>query len=206
MRKYLFCLAVALVVPVSQADASRVGVSLGINIGVPAVVAPVYAPQPVVIEEPPQFFAPPGLGFYIATGVPYDLFFASNRYYLHRANAWYSSSYYNGPWVTVGYNTIPHGIRSLPFERVHYYRDNYYRHYSNDRYGRDYRHFRPADHRWDRNGHVSRSEVNHAGWRRAAVPAWNKPAAGGGKRSGHGIENRHGSGHGRDHDSGGRGR
>ncbi|MRS05897.1 hypothetical protein EG832_22160, partial [bacterium] len=35
-------------------------------------------PQPVVIEEPPEFIQPPEVGFYVATGVPYDLFFVSN--------------------------------------------------------------------------------------------------------------------------------
>ena len=194
MRRYLFCLAVALLIPVSQAHASRVGVSVGINVGVPAVVAPVYAPQPVVIEEPPEFIAPPGLGFYVAAGVPYDLFFVSNRYYLNRGNVWYSSPYYSGPWISVGYSSIPHGIRRLPIERIHYYRDNYYRHYANDRHGYEHRHFRPEWRSWDRSGHDYRGRVTHGGWHRADDRGWNRPASAGWNRPGDGRENRHDSG------------
>jgi len=185
MRRYLFCLAVALLIPVSQAHASRVGVSVGINIGIPAVVAPVYAPQPVVLEEPPEFIAPPELGFYVAEGVPYDLFFVSNRYYLCRGNVWYSAPYYNGPWVSVGYSSIPYGIRRFPFERIHYFRDNYYRHFSNDRYGYEYRHFRPGSRSWGRSERDYRGGVNYGSWHGAANPGWNRPTAVGWNRPGY---------------------
>jgi hypothetical protein len=139
MKKVLFSLAFASVFSCPFVHASNVDFSVGINIGnqprvaVPVPVAPpatpVYAPPPVVIDEPPEFIAPPELGFYAAVGVPYDLFFVGSRYYLCRGNAWYAAPNYNGPWVSVRYKTLPWSLRRYPSERVRYFRDAGYRHY-----------------------------------------------------------------------------
>jgi hypothetical protein len=162
MKKYFFCLAVAMLAPVAQANASNVNV--GVSIGVPA--APVYASPEIVISSPPEFVAPSRLGFYVAVGVPYDMFFFSGSYYLSRGSVWYSSPYYNGPWTTVHYKRVPYEIRRHPFERIHYYRDSYYnRHHDNP--GREYRHFRPERRDWDGDrrgrGHDDRPG-EHRGW------------------------------------------
>ncbi len=139
MRKVLFTLALASLLGCPFAYAGNVGVSVGINIGnqppaaVPVAVAPppepVYAAPPVVIEEPPEFIAPPQLGFYAAVGVPYDLFYVSSRYYLCRNNVWYAAPSYNGPWVSVRYRTLPSPLRRYPYEKIRYYRDAGYRDY-----------------------------------------------------------------------------
>lgn len=107
---------------------------------------PGYDYQPVVIDEPPEFVLPPELGFYVAVGVPYDLFFLNNVYYICRDNIWYSSPYYYGPWSRIYYNNIPYALSRFPFERIRHFRDDYYGRYQ--RYGAwdGYRHFRPARH------------------------------------------------------------
>lgn len=134
MRKVLFILACTWALPVPLTHASNVDFNVGINIGnaprvaVPVVAPPVYAP-PVVIEEPPEFIEPPELGFYAAVGVPYDLFLVSNRYYLCKANVWYAAPRYNGPWVSIRYNSLPGQLRRHSFEKVRYYRDAGYTHY-----------------------------------------------------------------------------
>ncbi len=141
MKKVLFSLAFASVLGCPLAYANNVDFNVGINIGnhpreavpVPVPVAPppqpVYVQQPVVIEEPPEFIAPPQLGFYAAVGVPYDLFYVGSRYYLYRGNAWYAAPNYNGPWVSVRYGTLPPAMRRYPFEKIRYYRDAGYRDY-----------------------------------------------------------------------------
>lgn len=134
MKKAMFCLALTATLSAPFAYASNVDFSVGINIGnqprvaVPAPPPPVYTP-PVVIEEPPEFIEPPELGFYAAVGVPYDLFFVTNRYYLYRNNAWYAAPRYNGPWVSVGYRTLPMELRRHSFKKIRYYRDAGYGHY-----------------------------------------------------------------------------
>lgn len=142
-------IALALAATAISAHAANVGFNIGLNIGnIPVPVSvPVPVPPPVVIESPPEFIAPPSMGFYAAVGTPHDLFYASNRYYLCRGNAWYSAPYYNGPWVQVGYRSVPWGLRRYPIAKIRYLRDEGYRHYrDDDDYG--YRHFRPAGKDW----------------------------------------------------------
>jgi hypothetical protein len=141
MKKPLFCMAFAGLLSAPLAYASNVDFNVGINIGnrppvvVPAPPPPVYAPPvpvaapPVVIEEPPEFIEPPQLGFYAAVGVPYNLYFAANQYYLFKGNAWYAAPRYNGPWVSVRYASLPGVLRRYPHEKIQYYRDAGYRHY-----------------------------------------------------------------------------
>lgn len=134
----------------------------GLNIGLPWAVQPapssyVYQPtvvepqpsygyQPTVVEEAPVFVMPPELGFYVAVGIPYDLFFVNNVYYVCRGDIWYSSPYYNGPWTRIYYSDIPVLFSRYPFERIRYYRDHYYNHYR--KYGNwgGHSHFRPERH------------------------------------------------------------
>jgi hypothetical protein len=174
MRKVLFILACLSATSVTTTYASNVDFNVGINIGntprvaVPVAPPPVYAP-PVVIEEPPEFIEPPELGFYAAVGVPYDLFLVSNRYYLCKANVWYSAPRYNGPWVTVRYRGLPRELRRYPFEKIRYYRDagyGHYRHADNPYWERH--HFHPekewkrerkAEHdQWKRDKHEAKEE------------------------------------------------
>jgi hypothetical protein len=139
VKKLLFCCALLLLV-IPKAHASNVGVNVGINIGGPA---PMYVNPPVVIAAPPVFGRPPQLGFFVAAGVGYDMFFHSNLYYLNSGNGWYASSYYNGPWTTVHYQAVPYVIKKHKIKKIHYYRDNSYRHYKYNRERHHVRHFRP---------------------------------------------------------------
>jgi len=160
MKKSLSGLTIVFAVAATafSAHAANVGFNMGINIGtipvpvvasppVLAVPAPLYAPPPpLVFDEPPEFVAQPSMGFYAAVGTPHDLFYASNRYYLCRGNAWYVAPYYNGPWVQVGYRSVPWGLRRYPIARIRHMRDEGCRNYRDDDYG--YRHFRPAWKDW----------------------------------------------------------
>ncbi len=135
MKKLAVCLAIASALPASQAFASNVGVSVGINIGTPPAVVvpapppPVYHAPPVVIEEPPLFIEPPELGFHVAVGIPQDVFFIGSTYYLCRGNEWYRAPHYNGPWTVTRYGALPSQLRRYPYEKIRYYRDAGYRDY-----------------------------------------------------------------------------
>jgi hypothetical protein len=144
VRKYLVILSslCAIAASASFAHASNVGFNIGVNVGIPA---PVIAEPPVEVVEPPEFVAQPGSGFYVAVGTPYDIFYAGNRYYLCRGDAWYAAPYYNGPWVSVGYRTVPWRLRRYPMARVHSFRDDWGRHRGEGHYA-GYGHFRPERH------------------------------------------------------------
>ncbi len=171
MKKQILLTAVLLVSAAPLARAGNVGVDLNINIGnqprevvpVPVPVAP--ATPPVVIEEPPEFVAPPALGFYVAVGVPYDLYFTGNNYYVCKGNVWYRSPRYNGPWDVVRYKALPPGLRKHRLENIRHLRDEEYRMYRGDADHYRGRHFRPGregredkrlakdERKWDREEH-----------------------------------------------------
>lgn len=158
-RKIIASLA-TLALLAGTAHAGNVDFSIGINLGNrPTTVSyepiyapapppvrhePVYvpAPPPVVIVEPPQFVLSPSLGFYVAMGIPYDLFYVGNRYYLSRDGAWYGGASYRGPWTTVQYRSLPRELRRYPVVTIRHQRDRDYRHWCNDDHGR-WRSFRP---------------------------------------------------------------
>lgn len=146
MKKFLVISAMAAASAAPTAYASNVGFDMNINIGnTPQVVVPSPAPvpPPVVIDEPPEFIAPPQLGFHVAVGVPYDMVFIGNTYYLCRNNAWYRAPSYNGPWVGVRYRSLPPGLRRYKMERIRHMRDAEYRVYRGDRDHYRGRYFRP---------------------------------------------------------------
>ena len=111
------------------AQAANVGVSVNINVG-----------------EPPVFIAPPSLGFYVAVGVPYDMFMVDTNYYIYRSGGWYVSSGYNGPWAVVQYNRLPQSLRSHKYKQIISVRDQEYRNYQHDREHYQGKQYRPEKH------------------------------------------------------------
>jgi hypothetical protein len=126
--------------PVQAAD-----VQWGVNVNVGSSSHP-YSGPPVYIEQPPVFIHPPQLGFYIAVGIPYDIFYLNNVYYMSRGNNWYRAPGYNGPWGQVHYKQLPWGIRQHKHQRIVMYRDREYKKYQQQRYKYHGRYFRPARH------------------------------------------------------------
>ncbi|MBJ6800369.1 hypothetical protein JFN90_09505 [Geomonas sp. Red259] len=143
--------AVALPLILSQAQAGNVGVDVNIHLGNerpvvvapaparPVVVAPapvpVYQPEPYYddVEENVEFIYPQPLGFYVAVGVPYDLFYLNNVYFSFRDGRWYRSPDNRGRWVPVGYRELPSPLRRYRIERIREYRTREYAVYQRDR-------------------------------------------------------------------------
>ncbi len=136
----------ALALGASVASASNVGVNVNVNLGAPpqsvVVPAPVVpapvAPAPVIsIDQDVDFVYPGPLGFYVAVGVPYDLFYVQNSYFLWRDGRWYRAPGSHGPWVVTQYRDLPPGLRKHNIERIRAYRGAEY-----DRYRHDHEHYR----------------------------------------------------------------
>lgn len=151
MKNAAIVLFAALIVTllIVSAQATDVGVDINLSFGnrpkpAEAIVVPPPPPAPlIVVDEPPEFVSLPGIGFYAAIGVPYDLFYLSNNYYLFRGNAWYRAPYFNGPWTVVKHKSLPPGLRRHKYERIVYLRDEEYRHFRDDRDHYRGRFFRP---------------------------------------------------------------
>jgi len=132
MRKLL---AVASLVVLFQAAsmAQAADVSFRINVGGP----------PIIISQPPDFLYPPQLGFGVAVGVPYDMFYLSGDYYVYRGGGWYRTSSYGGEWRQVRPRELPPELRRHKIERIRAFRDREHRVYSNDRERYRGKYFRP---------------------------------------------------------------
>ena len=141
----------------SGASAGNVGVDLNLHLGnqpqqvvIPAPAAPLPAqvvvrePGPtavVTIDDDVDFVYPAQLGFYVAVGVPYDLFYVRNNYYLFRDGRWFRAPGSHGPWVAARYRELPPGLRRHDIERIRAYRSAEYDIYRHDRDHYRGRHF-----------------------------------------------------------------
>jgi hypothetical protein len=173
MRKALVCLTLfAATIPATHAAAGNVDFSLGINIGsrphvaVPILPAPpVYHAPPITFAEPPLFIAPPQLGFHVAVGIPHDMFYVNNTYYLLRDNAWFVAANYTGPWTATHYRALPGKLRRHPYETINYYRHAAYRDYRRH-HNHSWRnhHYRPPHREW-REARYERREDTRDHWR-----------------------------------------
>ena len=143
----------ALALGASVASAGNVGVDVNINVGnpPPQVVVPArVVPQvPIIsIEQDVDFVYPASLGFYVAVGVPYDLFYVQNNYYLFRDGRWYRAPDSHGPWAATRYQNLPPGLRKHNIERIRAYRSAEYDNYRRDRDHYRGKHFMTGKEEW----------------------------------------------------------
>jgi hypothetical protein len=97
-------------------------IDFNINVGGP----------PAVLEEPPEFVYPPELGFGVAVGIPYDLFYVNGAYFLFRGDSWFKAPFYGGSWTKVGKKNLPRELRKNKIAKIHQYRDREYSQYQKD--------------------------------------------------------------------------
>lgn len=132
-----------------SSSAAFAGVDVNINLGQPPrqviVREQVYQPQ---VDQDVQFIYPGSLGFYVAVGLPYDLFYVQNNYYIYRDGRWSRASRSQGPWVYVDRRALPPGLRKHKIERIRQYRDHEYVVYRRDREHYRGKHFRSAKEEW----------------------------------------------------------
>lgn len=99
--------------------------------------------EPITIATPPEFLFPPELGFGVAVGVPYDLFYLSGAYYFLRAGTWYRSSSYRGPWKVQGLSRLPPELRKHKLAQIHEYRAREFKSFWENKKNYKGRYFRP---------------------------------------------------------------
>ncbi len=119
---------------------------------VPVVAVPIpvpvqaSAPPRFVIQEAPDFLEPSALGFYVAIGVPYDLYYSGNSYYIYHDKVWFMANSYNGPWDFVNYGQLPPNLHKYRdnVEHIRVVRDQEFGEYKRDRTHYKGRHFKPG--------------------------------------------------------------
>jgi hypothetical protein len=75
-------------------------------------------------------------GVYYVRDSDYDVYRVGNRWYLNYNGDWYRASSYRGPWIFVGYRSVPRSVYTVParFRRWQSYRDRHYTWRDDDSY------------------------------------------------------------------------
>lgn len=97
----------------------------------PVAVAPPV--QVVLPPQPPQFVYVPELGYYVATGVPYDMIYANRAYYYYSAGHWYMASTYGAPWRYVAPAYLPKLMLRHSYAEYRHHRDLEFRRLDHER-------------------------------------------------------------------------
>ena len=134
------------------AAVAQVSIGIGLpNVSI-GIQVPVY-PKLVQVPNYPVYYAP---------GLQSNYFFYDGLYWVYHTDNWYASSWYNGPWRSVGPEVVPLFVLRIP---VRYYRNppSYFRGWRSEapphwgeHWGRDWEEKRRGWDRWDR------SEAPHA--------------------------------------------
>ena len=136
MKRFFRTVLAVVVVGLSLASVAWGQVNVGVSIGIPM-------PR-IVLPAPPEFILSPSLGFYVAVGVPHDIYRVDRNYYLFQDNRWYRGTYYNGPWRAMNHNQLPRSLRLHNNDHIRAVRDEEYRHYQDNRDRYRGKHFKPS--------------------------------------------------------------
>jgi hypothetical protein len=151
----LFLLLAVTLMGAPVAQASDVDFGLDVHIGS-------HGARPVVVHEPPVFLAPAELGFHVAVGVPYDMFYVGGSYYVCKDRRWYRGASYNGPWQGVGPRHLPPGLAKKRYRDIIRARDAEYAQYKRDkRHYKGRAHYPQDDGRGHGHGHGEGNGKGH---------------------------------------------
>lgn len=101
----------------TQSSAGWINLNIGVFAPSPVVVAPapppavVYAPPPAyVIQEPHSMVVIPGTYVYAVPDSRANIVFYQGYWWRPYGGHWYRAANYNGTWVHVGSEGVPHAV------------------------------------------------------------------------------------------------
>lgn len=113
---------------------------------VPEKPKPPLRPEPPIkLTQAPEFLFPKELGYGVAVGVPYDLFYFEKEYYLLKSGNWYRAQSYKGPWMLQGFSKVPSDLRKQDLKMVRDVRNREFEKFWKDKAGYKGRYLRPDD-------------------------------------------------------------
>ena len=165
--KHLFSWPLAALLILCASTANADSVNLNVHIGDEPQEEVIVVREPahhhhsreIYVEDDVQFILPGALGFYVAVGLPYDLFYVGKKYYLYRDGYWHRAHHSRGPWIIVSHRDLPPGLRKHKIERLRYYRDEEHEVYRREEANYRGKHFRSNKEEW----HEPQREGNWGG-------------------------------------------
>ena len=126
MRRLLIltaCLGLVLTAGFIPNAQARTSVSVGLNFG------DRYDGPDLYWRDQPSLAVVPGTNVYFVRNYDYDVYRYGRYWYYNSDNRWYRSRSYRGPWIYVGYQSVPSQFSSIPVRYRHHWRD-----FRDDRY------------------------------------------------------------------------
>jgi len=106
---WVACLVMTLALGAMPSKASaRTDVSVDIRIGDP------YRGPRIVFQREPDIVVVPGTRVYYVRDYDYDLYRYGGFWYYNYDGGWYRARRYNGPFVYIGYRSVPREIAYVP--------------------------------------------------------------------------------------------
>lgn len=124
-----FGMTLALAGAASKASA-RTDISINLRVGDP------YRGPRLVFEDEPDVVVVPGTRVYYVRDYDYDLYRYGSYWYYNYDDGWYRARRYNGPFVYVGYRSVPRAVAYVPVRYRRHWREpqgHGYGHYKEDR-------------------------------------------------------------------------
>ena len=118
------CAGLVLLLSATQPAYARTNVSIGLHFG-----DRYDGPAPYLRVEPAVVLVP-GTDVYYVENADYDIYRYDHYWYYNADGGWYRSRSYSGPWIYVGYESVPRQIAYVPTGyRRHWsrFRDDRYR-------------------------------------------------------------------------------
>jgi len=123
-------MTLSLMLPISKANA-RTDVSVDLRIGDP------YRGPSLAFRSEPDIVVVPDTRVYYVRDYDYDLYRYGSYWYYNYDGGWYRARRYNGPFVYVGYRSVPRAVAYIP---VRYRR--HWRAYDEGPHGHAYGHYK----------------------------------------------------------------
>jgi hypothetical protein len=118
LSTWITCLGIVLALssPISGAYA-RTRVSVDLHFG------DRYRGPDVAFEEEPDVVVVPGTRVYYVPDYDYDIYQCGRYWYYNYDGGWYRSGSYRGPWIYVGYRSVPRQISYVPYRYRKHWRE-----------------------------------------------------------------------------------
>jgi len=110
-------MALALSAPASKAVA-HTDISINMRVGDP------YRGPRLVFESEPDIVVVPGSRVYYVRNYDYDVYRYGSYWYYNYDGGWYRARRYDGPYVYVGYQSVPRSVAYVPVRYRRHWRES----------------------------------------------------------------------------------
>ena|SRR2546422_3991734 len=131
------------------ASAPKAGAGTSVSINV-RVGDPYRGPR-LVFRDEPDIVVVPGSRVYYIRDYDYDIYRYGSFWYYNYDGGWYRARRYKGPYVYIGYQSVPRAVAYVPVKYRRHWRgspghDHAHGHYKDGHHDKDARHDKEASH------------------------------------------------------------